>query len=289
MEKITMLGTGHAMTFECFNTCFVYENENGKMLVDTGGGGQLLKQLRAAGVDSREIHHVFISHQHTDHLMGLPWLFRGPAGEQDMTLYLHEELMEVVQAMLGALFPEVMQDPAGHIRLVAVHHGEEMEILGRKVRFLDLHSPNVTQYGFAMELEGNRKLVFHGDVPFHESNRQEIRNADWLLHEAFHLESEGPGMPGGPGGPGMPPMGGPGGPGGPGMPPSGGPGKKGGMGHSTVRQAASYAQSLQVKNLVLFHSSDNDLSHRQEKYTAEARSVFEGNILVPYDLDVIEL
>ena len=34
MDRITMLGTGHAMVFACFNTCFVYENENGKMLAE---------------------------------------------------------------------------------------------------------------------------------------------------------------------------------------------------------------------------------------------------------------
>ena len=275
MDKITMLGTGHAMTFDCFNTCFVYENENGKMLVDTGGGGQLMKQLRDAGINDREITHVFISHQHTDHLMGLPWLFRGlggPGGGRELTLYLHEELMTVAMGMLKLLFPENFERLPESVRFVTVHHGDETEILGRKVRFLDLHSPNVTQYGFKMELEDGRNLVFHGDVPFHESNRQELEGTDWLLHEAFNLSTEHMGPP----------------PGGPGMPPPGGPGK-GRPGHSTVKEAASYAQSLGVKNLLLFHGSDNDLPHRQERYTKEAREVFTGNILVPYDLDVIEL
>ena len=150
MEKITMLGTGHAMTFDCFNTCFVYENENGKMLVDTGGGGQLLRQLRNAGISSHEISHVFISHQHTDHLMGLPWLFRGQPG--NMTLWLHPELMTVAKGMLKLLFPENAEWMDNSEQFVTVHHGEEAEILGRSVRFLDLHSPNVTQYGFSMEI-----------------------------------------------------------------------------------------------------------------------------------------
>ena len=56
-----------------------------------------------------------------------------------------------------------------------------------------------------------------------------------------------------------------------------------------MKEAASYAESLGVKSLLLFHGSDNDLPHRQEKYTKEAREAFGGNILVPYDLDVIEL
>jgi ribonuclease Z len=72
------------------------------------------------------------------------------------------------------------------------------------------------------------------------------------------------------------------------MPP-GGPGKPGKMGHSTVKQAASYAQSLDVKTLILIHGSDDDLPHRKAAYTQEARQSFSGTIYAPDDLDVIEL
>ena len=264
-----MLGTGHAMVMDCFNTCFVYENENGKMLVDTGGGGQLLRQLRDAGISLGEINHIFVSHQHTDHFLGLFWTFRGgPGGGGSTSVYLHEDLMRIAKGMLGLLMPESLE--RGGTNFVTVHHGEEMEILGRKVRFFDTKATNVPQYGFVMTLGNGKRFVFHGDVPFDESNRSELQGAEIFMHEAFNLESEGPGMPGMPGGPGGP----------------GGPGK---MGHSTVKQAAGYAQSLGVQTLILVHGSDNDLEHRQEKYTAEARQAFDGTIYVPYDLDVIEL
>ncbi len=46
MEKIIMLGTGHAMTLDCFNTCFVLQNNRQEnILVDTGGGLQIIKQF----------------------------------------------------------------------------------------------------------------------------------------------------------------------------------------------------------------------------------------------------
>ena len=39
MEKLTLLGTGHALTLDCYNTCFTLENSEGEhLLVDTGGG-----------------------------------------------------------------------------------------------------------------------------------------------------------------------------------------------------------------------------------------------------------
>ena len=280
-----MLGTGHAMTFKCFNSCFVYENENGKMLVDTGGGGQLLRQMQDAGISSRDISAVFVSHMHTDHLMGLPWLFRG-AGGGGMKIYLHEELMKVAKGIISLLFPENWENIEKNNSFITVKHGDEAEILGRKFRFIDLNSPNVTQYGFVMTMEDGGKFAFHGDVPFDESNRGELTGMKYLMHEAFNLESDkGHGMPGGPGG-------GPGGPGGPppgGMPPGGPGGKPGKMGHSTVKAAAGYAQSLKAKNLILIHGSDNDLENRKQAYIAEASEEFTGVIYAPNDLDVIEL
>lgn len=42
MEKLNILGTGAAMTLDCYNTCFTLENNEGEhILVDTGGGLQL--------------------------------------------------------------------------------------------------------------------------------------------------------------------------------------------------------------------------------------------------------
>lgn len=292
MDKITMLGTGHAMTFGCFNTCFVYENENGKMLVDTGGGNQLIAQMQKAGINPGELQAVFISHRHTDHIMGLPWLFRtagGPGGGKPIELYLHADVYPIAKAMMELMFPEKLDALRQSLRFIEIKHGDEAEILGRKFRFLDLNSPTCPQFGFSMTLGSGKQLVFHGDVPFDEVNRNEIQGADYLMHEAFNLSSEHP--MGRPGGPGMPPM--PGGPGGPMPPMPGGPGGPGGkpgkMGHSTVKEAAGYAASLQVDTLILMHGNDNDLAHRQEKYIAEASREFSGKIYAPNDLDVIEL
>lgn len=53
--KLTMLGTGNAVVTECYNTCFVLEDEERTQedryfLVDGGGGNGLLHQLKEAGI-----------------------------------------------------------------------------------------------------------------------------------------------------------------------------------------------------------------------------------------------
>ncbi len=289
MDKITMLGTGHAMTFQCFNTCFVYENENGKLLVDTGGGNGLISQLRKVGMDVGQMDALFISHRHTDHVTGLAWVLRsvgGPGREKPLTMYLHEDVYRVAEGFIDLLFPDDKAQLMNNIRLVKIGHGDRAEILGRPVEFFDLHSPNVPQYGFVMALPDGKRFVFHGDVPFHESNRERLQGAEIMMHEAFHLSGQQPGpAPGGPGKPEMPGM-----PGGPGMPPPGGrPGKPGRMGHSTVKEAAGYGKSLGAETLILVHDSDNDLATRKENYLKEASEVFKGRIYAPDDLDAIEL
>lgn len=235
---------------------------------------------------------LFISHRHTDHVTGLAWVLRsvgGPGREKPLTMYLHEDVYRVAEGFIDLLFPDDKVQLMNNIRLVKIGHGDRDEILGRPVEFFDLHSPNVPQYGFVMTLPAGKRFVFHGDVPFHESNRERLQGAEIMMHEAFHLSGQQPGpAPGGPGKPGMPGM--PGMPGGPGMPPPGGrPGKPGRMGHSTVKEAAGYGKSLGAETLILVHGSDNDLATRKENYLKEASEVFKGRIYAPDDLDAIEL
>ena len=59
--------------------------------------------------------------------------------------------------------------------------------------------------------------------------------------------------------------------------------------HSTVKTASEIAESLNVKNLLLYHSNDNDLKNRKRLYTEEAKKYFSGNIYVPDDLEIIRL
>ena len=40
--RLTLLGTGHAMTTACYNTCFALTVQGRHLLVDGGGGSGLL-------------------------------------------------------------------------------------------------------------------------------------------------------------------------------------------------------------------------------------------------------
>ena len=59
--------------------------------------------------------------------------------------------------------------------------------------------------------------------------------------------------------------------------------------HSTALDAGKLASELAVKNLILYHTEEKTLSTRRDTYTREAAQNFKGRIVVPYDLEVIEL
>lgn len=74
---ITMLGTGNALATRCYNTCFTLRCLDGSaLMVDAGGGNGVLTQLERAGMRCEDIHDLFVTHAHTDHLLGCVWMMR---------------------------------------------------------------------------------------------------------------------------------------------------------------------------------------------------------------------
>ena len=99
--KLTILGTGNATVSECYNTCYAISDEGKHFLVDAGGGNRILKVLKDTGIDMNDIHDIFVTHEHVDHVLGIIWLVRmiGQRMNQgkyegDLRIYCHEELAE---------------------------------------------------------------------------------------------------------------------------------------------------------------------------------------------------
>lgn len=75
-NRIVMLGTGNGGTINLYNTCFVIQNDIGNFLVDTGGSIEIIKRLEQVNIDYKNIKNIFLSHSHTEHILGLFWLFK---------------------------------------------------------------------------------------------------------------------------------------------------------------------------------------------------------------------
>ena len=75
-EQLLVLGTGNALSTNCYNTCFAVRTNAGVLLVDCGGGNEILKRVPAAGIDWTELTGLFLTHEHCDHVLGAVWVVR---------------------------------------------------------------------------------------------------------------------------------------------------------------------------------------------------------------------
>lgn len=265
--KITMLGTANALAKKCYNTCFVLENEHGKLLVDAGGGNQILSRLDKAGIPLTSLNYMFVTHAHTDHILGCIWIIRMIStainrGEYTgtFTIYTHDDVAELLELMTIRMLPKKIAKELGNgIKIVRLSDGENAQdsILGMTLTAFSIHSTKLVQFGFMLS-DGDYKLTCLGDEPYNAECEKYAKNADILLCEAFCLYEDREIFH---------------------------PYEKH---HSTAMDAAKLATELGVKSLLLYHTEEKTIATRKEKYTAEAKQFFSGDVYVPEDLEVIE-
>lgn len=265
--KLTMLGTGNAAVTACYNTCFVISHQTRHFMVDGGGGNTLLRQLKSADINWMDIRDIFVTHKHTDHLLGIIWMVRmicqGMSRgkyEGEARIYGHDEVLDLIRDISGKLLPaKDFKFVDERLHLIEVKDGETVDIIGHPATFFDIASSKAKQFGFSMEIRAGEKLTCCGDEPFSEGERRYAEGSTWLLHEAFCLYAERDIFD---------------------------PYKKH---HSTVKDACELAETLQVKNLLLYHTEDKNITERKTLYAREGRQFYHGNLFIPDDLETLSL
>lgn len=269
-NQITMLGTGNATVSQIYNTCFVLQTPSTLMLVDAGGGNGILSQLKKVNVQISDIHHLFVTHAHTDHVLGVIWVIRMVAQCKGYKGLLHvygnDKVMKVIKTIIDMILAKKqLAKVAERVVFHQLEDGDSFEVGGMKLECFDIQSTKEKQFGFRAELpssdESDKPLVLAclGDEPYNEQNRRYIVGADWMMCEAFCLYADRDTF------------------------------KPYEKCHSTALDAGKLAEELGVKNLILYHTEEKTLANRKENYTREAAENFKGRIFVPDDLEVIEL
>lgn len=178
----------------------------------------------------------------------------------EATIYVHAEILNLLEDISKKLLqPKETRFINDRLHFVKVDDGETKNIIGKQVTFFDIHSTKAKQFGFCMDIGGGKKLTCCGDEPYNDSEKNYALDSEWLLHEAFCLFSEAEIF------------------------------DPYGKNHSTVKDACEIAEKLRVKNLLLYHTEDKNISERKKLYLAEGEKFFGGKIYVPNDLETLIL
>ena len=266
LEKLHVLGTGNAMVTKCYNTCFALQSGEEYVLVDAGGGNGVLVQLEKANIEFQQIRHLIVTHEHCDHLLGVVWVIRKIGtmmkAEQytgEFHIWCHEGLTSTIETLAQLTLQQKLVKLIGDKILIhPVKDGQTETLLKDRYTFFDIHSTKATQYGFYLQ-SGEKKITCLGDEPYNPVCEKYVQNSDWLLCEAFCLYEQREKF------------------------------KPYEKHHSTVKEACELAEQLEISNLVLWHTEDKNYKNRKELYTNEGKQYYTGNLLVPYDLEVIEI
>lgn len=267
MDKLIFLGTGHALAYHCYTTCLALTDGAHTFVTDGGGGNGVFMQMERANMRPDEVTDLFISHAHTDHLIGAIWLVRVIGHQFDRSgrttplhVYGHASVLETFRTICNLLVGgQVLSHFDKDIIFHAVESGDTHTIGQWQVTFFDTGAAKTTQYGWRATLENGKTLVFLGDEPLTDVGLPYAKDADYLVHEAMCLEADADKYH---------------------------PHR---IHHSSVVDAANNATRAGAKHLILFHAEDKDLDTRKARYTAEAAAHFDGPVDAPDDLDVFIL
>lgn len=266
MRQLIMLGTGNAMVTKYYNTCFAIKTDDGIFLVDAGGGNAILAQMERAQLNFSDLHHMFVTHGHTDHVLGVIWAIRKIADlmgknkyEGNFHIYGHAEVINIIKTIAAlTLKKKDLNQLGSRIILETVRDGDVRKIPGMQLTFFDILSTKKQQFGFSAVFSDGYKFSCLGDEPYNDHCHTVVENSDILLSEAFCLYADRDKF---------------------------NPYEKY---HSTVKEACEVAKNLNAKAVLLYHTEDKTFPNRKARYLNEADKYFSGEIYVPDDLEQID-
>ena len=172
-----------------------------KYLLDCGDG--TAASMVRLGIDPNEIDHIFISHMHSDHCMGLLLLVQmmyGTGRTTDLTVHLPREAEDGFKRLfyLTYLFPEKF---AFELKFVGLDKDFVFEDNGLRIEFfqnshlyvnkeyiMSRTIPNRMQCFSMIVIADGKKLVYSADIGSLTDLEQIVESSDLLISEGMHFE-----------------------------------------------------------------------------------------------------
>lgn len=192
--EVTLLGTGDPTPLiERAGPATLVSFDGRHVLFDVGRGA--MQRLYQLGVSTSDLDAIFLTHLHSDHVVGLvdlwltgwvvnrrsrPLRVYGPIGTRALVLHLAKAFSFDLEIRSS----EADRDLAGvAFEVVEISAGYEWHQGAAKVITFDVdHSPIEPAFGFRLDYRG-RSVVLSGDTRYSESLIDHARGADLLIHE----------------------------------------------------------------------------------------------------------
>ncbi len=194
--RITLLGTGAPPpALDRFGPSTLVEVGDQKFIFDAGRGA--MQRLCQLGIPFGDITGIFLTHHHSDHVVGFPdlwltgWIGRpwgkrttplqvwGPVGTKQMMDHLP-------QAFAVDIRVRQRNYPPDGVKLVPceIRGGIVFETGGIKISAFEVDhgGEELSAFGYRIDYDG-RAAVLSGDTTFNENLIRHSRGADLLVHE----------------------------------------------------------------------------------------------------------
>ena len=252
MAQVFLLGTGAAYSGpDRENTFMLVRGETTNLLIDCAGSPT--QRLAHIGVSPAAIDHIILTHNHPDHIYGLPILMLNAwmiGRRAPIHLYGLKETLRSARGLLKALDFRLLPNffplkyhpviPNSLTRLPPI--GEFDVISIPTVHFVPTLALRIT------ERATGKSMAYSADTAPHANIVTIARDADYFVHEATSLDQSS-------------------------------------EGHSSAIEAGQDAAAAHAKKLVLLHLPP-DVS--PAKWQTAAKQTFHGQVTVASDFETFE-
>ena len=252
VSQLIFLGTGDALNPERAQTSQAVPLAGDEtMLVDASSGTVLLGRLADAGIPLESVRHLFISHQHFDHVGGVAPLLIALSAvpEASLTIHAAPETLRTLRGFLGMTIPGVEDWLGKRLSWHELVFGEPTEAGETEITpFLMDHGLECMGFRVA---RSDSVAVFAVDTRPCREVVEWASGADLLVHDTYGPGSDSE--------------------------------KAHAMGHSTAIEAGEAARAAGVSRLILTHLASSRLVD-PESLVAEAEAAFGGQVDAAQDL-----